>query len=133
MTPSPLYLPGRLTVSRLNGVGGRLPTGSGTLPASAVLAVAFFIPMTDYNENDPGPLGLRGVEIMSAFIDDPDSTDLVFDTLEKTYADAGDTGLVRTSVGLWHVSAWLLVRHAKATGQSEREVLQQMAKDFAAR
>jgi hypothetical protein len=114
-------------------VGGRLPTGSGTLPASGVLAVASFIPMTEYNENDPGPLGLRGVEIMSAFIDDPDSTDLVFDTLEKTYVDEGDTGLVSTSVGLWHVSAWLLVRLAKATGQSEREVLQQMAKDFAAR
>jgi hypothetical protein len=89
--------------------------------------------VTDYSENDPGPLGLRGVEIMSAFIDDPDSTDLVFDTLEKTYADEGSTGLTRTSVGLWHVSAWLLVRLAKATRQSERDILQQMAKDFAAR
>jgi hypothetical protein len=89
--------------------------------------------VTDYSENDPRPLGLRGVEIMSAFIDDSDSTDLVFDTIEKTYADEGSVGLTRTSFGLWHVSSWLLVRLAKATGQSEREILQQMAKDFAAR
>jgi hypothetical protein len=70
---------------------------------------------------------------MSAFIDDPDSTDLVFGTIEKTYTDEGSIGSTRTSFGLWHVSSWLLVRLAKATGQSEREILQQMAKDFAAR
>jgi hypothetical protein len=70
---------------------------------------------------------------MSAFIDDPDSTDLMFETIEKTYADEGATGLTRSTFGLWHVSSWLLVRLANATGQTEREILQLMAKEFANR
>jgi hypothetical protein len=89
--------------------------------------------MTDYSENDPGPLGLRGVEIMTAYIDNPDSTDLMWETIQKAYTDEGETGLFRSTAGLWHVSAWLLVRLAKATRQTEREILQQMAQDFAAR
>jgi hypothetical protein len=57
----------------------------------------------------------------------------MFETIEKTYADEGATGLTRSTFGLWHVSSWLLVRLANATGQTEREILQLMAKEFANR
>jgi hypothetical protein len=87
--------------------------------------------MADYSGNNRGPLGLRGVEVMAAFIDDPESNALMFDTFERVAKEEGETGLFRTGAGLWHVSAWLLVRLAKETGTSEREILQHMARDFA--
>jgi hypothetical protein len=87
--------------------------------------------MADYSENDRGPLGLRGVEVMTSFIDDPQGNALVFDLFERVAEEEGATGLFRTGAGLWHVSAWLLVRLAKETGTPEREILQQMARELA--
>jgi hypothetical protein len=87
--------------------------------------------MTEYSENNPGPLGLRGVEIMTAFIDDANSNEFMFDLFEKIAAEEGTAGVLRTVMGLWHVSSYLLVRLAKATSSTERELLQQMAQYYA--
>jgi hypothetical protein len=87
--------------------------------------------MSQQSENDPGPLGHRGVEILTAFIDKPDSNALVFDVIEKIAVEEGGTGLSRTAIGLSHASTYLLVRLAKATGVTEREILQKMAQYFA--
>jgi hypothetical protein len=88
--------------------------------------------MTEYNENNPGPLGLRGIEIMTAFIDNPDSTELMFNLVEKINAEEGAVGVFRTAMGLWRVSTYLLISLAKATSSTEREILQQMAEYYAA-
>jgi hypothetical protein len=88
--------------------------------------------MTEQTENDPGPLGLRGVEIMAAFIDNLDSNELVFDLIENIAIEEGAVGLSRTATGLSLVSAYLLVRLAKSTGVTEREILQAMAQYYAA-
>lgn len=83
--------------------------------------------MTNYQNEDPVPVGLAGIEIMTAFIDNPDSTDFMFDLIETIARDERSKGLVRSTTGLWRVAAYLLVRLSKATGQSEREILQQAA------
>lgn len=49
--------------------------------------------MTEPAGSGPGATGLRGVEIMTAFIDDLDSADLMFDLLEQIAVDERVAGV----------------------------------------
>jgi hypothetical protein len=100
------------------------------VPAALTL-IDGVLAMAQQSENDPGPLGLRGTEILAAFIDNPNDNTLMFDLMENIAATENGTGLVRTAIGLSHVSMYLLVRLAQATNITEREILQEAAQFFA--
>ena len=89
--------------------------------------------MTTHSNDNGRPLGSRGVEIMTAFLADPNCADFKYERIEEIYRDEGEAGLLFTAVDLSEVSAWLLVRLAQASGRTELEIVQQMGREFAAR
>lgn len=80
--------------------------------------------------------GRIGVELMTAKIENGDSVDFLGERLQVLVQDHWDdgmhgrTGLLKASVGLANVANALLVLLSEKTGDSEKEILQEVARCF---
>jgi hypothetical protein len=63
--------------------------------------------MNSHYKNDPGSLGLLGVEVLVALIDDADSN-IMPNLVERIATEESGSGLTRATIGLSHTSMYLL-------------------------